>query len=162
MKKCLPLIIVLAALAGILIVSDGHAGDLASLYLGANGVFLNNGPFNSDVEGQFNGKVSLSPHLTAVGSADYGVINRYWRSAIGGRVTSTDVENPNFSIGLGVQYRTYGMKAMGPNEWAPDVSVGYRPWPKQLPRVIVGAQGWYGLSSEKAGMELAARYQFKL
>jgi hypothetical protein len=162
MKKYLPHLIVLSTVALMAFACAAHAGDLASLYVGANGVFLADGPFNSDVEGQFNGKVSLSPHLSAVGSAGYGVVNRYWRSAIGARVTSTDVENPNFSVGLGIQYRTYGMKAMGPNEWAPDVSVGYRPWPKQLPRVIVGAQGWYGLTSEKAGMELAARWQFRL
>jgi hypothetical protein len=145
-----------------LIPATAPAGDLASLYVGANAAFFDQGSIKASFEPEVNAKVSLSGHLTLVGSVAYGVADNYWRSAVGGRVTTTDVDNRAFSVGLGIQHRDYSLASMGSSEWAPDVSIGYCPWPVSHPKVIVGAQGWYGLDSKTAGMELAARYQFKL
>jgi hypothetical protein len=138
------------------------AGDLASLYVGANAAFFDQATVKASFEPEANAKVSLSGHLSMVGSVAYGISGNYWRSAVGARVTTTDIDNRAFSVGLGIQHRDYSLATLGLNEWAPDVSVGYCPWPDTHPKVIVGAQGWYGLDSKAAGLELAARYQFKL
>lgn len=137
--------------------------NLASLYAGANGVWFTNGdPYKADVEGCATAKASLSPHLSAVGSVNYGFGETYIRSTAGVRATATDVDNPDFSVGLGIAYHMASRAELRPNEWAPDVSVGFRPWPEKYPRVILTAQAWYGLQTNRGAADVGVRYQFRL
>lgn len=138
---------------------DGPPG-VFSLKLAGNGVWFE-GPktaFPADAEAGLQGAASLSPHLAAVGSALYGLTHAYVRYTVGARVTATDVADPNFSIGFGVQYHGYSKAEMRPNEWAPDASVGWKPVPKDHPQLTLVAQGWYGLKSERAGGLLGLRW----
>lgn len=111
----------------------------------------------NDLEAGLNARASLSPHISLVGSGVYGIRNKYFRYSAGVRVTATDVDNQAFSVGLGLQYRGSGYYELKPDEWAPDASVGWRPWP-QLPDVVLVAQGWYGIESDKAGALAGIRY----
>lgn len=136
--------------------------DSFAIYGGVNGVaFTNADPWNGDVEAAGNASASLSPHISAVGSVDYGFSHAYFRTSVGARVTATDVNNPDFSVGLGIQYRSASVVELRPNEWAPDVSVGLRPWPAKYPNLLLVAQGWYGLDTNRSGASAGARWRFK-
>lgn len=115
-------------------------------------------PIKSDIEGGLALKASLSPHISLVGSSSYGAIHRYWRYAGGVRITATDVENRNFSVGFGFQFRGNYDDVLKPDEWAPDATVGWRPWPSLMPDVVLLAQGWYGIDTNRAGALAGARY----
>ncbi len=136
---------------------------VANLYAGANGVWFSNGTEQkADVEVAGNASVSLSPHLSAVGSVDYGFTHAYIRSAAGARVTATDVANPDFSIGLGIQYHYATVAWLRANEWAPDASFGWRPYPSKYPRLSIVGLSWYGLTTQKAAATLGVRYKFTI
>jgi len=135
---------------------------LAVLYAGANGVWFDDAPFRSEIEACANGRASLSPHLSAVGSLNYGFSRAYFRSSVGVRATATDTENPNFSLGLGIQYHMASITGLRPNEWAPEVAVGYRPWPERWPRWSLTGLGWYGLDTNRATADLGVRYRLNL
>ena len=161
MKKILLGLVLLLAIS-----STACAGGFANttaLALGAN-VAWHDGTtsHNPDFEGAANGAMSLSPHISAVGSVNYGFERNYWRSTAGGRVTATDVDNQDFSVGLGIQYHFASLLALEPNEWCPDVAVGIRPLPKQIPALALVGLGWYGLTTERAGLSLGARYRFNI
>ena len=152
-------------LAGSLLVgaSSVQAADLSDVvrfYAGVNGAWFDGGDaaFPADVELGGNGRASLSPHLSAVGSAYYGFDHSYARWSVGGRITATDVDDPNFSVGLGLQYHGASQNDLGPQEWAPDASFGWRPSPASLPRLLVVGQGAYGLTSEKVRAILGLRW----
>lgn len=152
-----------------------HASDLSDvigLYAGVNGVWHDGdtaGP--ADIEAAFNAKASLSPHLTYVGSVNYGFDGSYFRWATGPRVTVSDVDNRNFSIGIGMQYHGGSQADVDPREWAVDATVGYVPWPQsdadwanKVPRTIanrisVGIWGWRGMRTENASLAVGARYE---
>ena len=150
------------ALVALLAVPARASSDLFALYAGANGAFFGQAdPWNADVEAALNGKASLSPHVSAVGSVNYGFSHSYFRSTVGARVTASDVDNPDFSIGLGIQYHTASVADLRPDEWCPDVAVGWRPWPTTQPDLSLTALGWYGLTSTHSGATLGVRYRFK-
>jgi hypothetical protein len=156
--------IVLTLLVALLIIcKPGHASTLSesvALSAGVNGVWFDDAkPFSGDVEVCGNAKASLSPHLTAVGSVNYGFCHSYFRSTVGGRVCATDVTNPDFNVGLGIQYHMASIGEL-PNEWCPDVSLGLRPWPKQYPNLLLTALGWYGMASGDAGADVGIRWRF--
>jgi hypothetical protein len=152
------LVLALAFMAGCW--PPAHAGDLVVMpYIGANAIsFDANSHLPSDFEAGGGGSASLSPHITGVGSVWYGFGRTYLRGSGGFRVTATDVNDPNFSIGLGIQYQASTKPALRPNEWAPDVSIGWRPWPTQAPKVTLGAQASFGLNSNTAALLLGVRY----
>lgn len=126
------------------------------LYAGANGVWYD-GPngFPSDYEAVLAPRISLTPHLSLVGSAAYGFIHQYTRGGGGARVTITDVNDPNFSIGLGGEYQVSNDHSLRPEEWTSTVNIAWKPWAGKL---IIGAQGAYGFDSDKAWATVAARY----
>jgi hypothetical protein len=160
------LLVVLAALI-LPALALGATPAVASLYAGVNGVWFQDtadvpAPFKADIEAVGHGKISLSPHLSGVGTVAYGFSNTYFRYSAGGRVTVTDTENKNFSMGLGIEYRGASIPGLKPDEWCPGAAVGVRPWPDHWPKLIVGGEGWYGLETGRAGMALAARWQFDL
>ena len=141
-----------------------NLSDIFKLYAGANAVWLD-GPgaeFPSDTELGGSTSASLSPHISAVGSAFYGFSNNYTRWDGGARVTATDVDNPNFNVYLGIRYRGGTTSAMLPEEWAPDAGVGWKPSPARWPNLILGADAGYGLQSSRTVAYLAVRYLIPL
>jgi hypothetical protein len=159
-------ILILGTLLALGIITTCRAEGLAnttSLAAGINGVWFD-GPDapGPDVEASLNGAMSLSPHLSLVGSADWGLTSTYLRSTVGARVTATDVDNADFSVGLGIQYHSASVASLRPNEWCPDVALGLRPWPARWPSVALVGLGWYGLESGRAGCSVGGRWRFNL
>lgn len=159
-------LIILGLLLAVGVISTCRAEGLAntvSLAAGANGVWFDGvdapGP---NLEASGNGAMSLSPHLSLVGSINWGLTATYLRSAVGFRVTVTDVDNPNFSCGLGIQYHNASVSQLKPAEWCPDATIGYRPWPAQAPQVTLVGAGWYGMDSGRAGCSAGARWRFNI
>lgn len=142
---------------------EGDCADLKEvirLHLGVNGAWFD-GPTTSvpnDYEVGANASASLSPHLSAVGGAYYGVSNVYVRWSAGARVTVTDVDNPNFSVGLGAQYHGGDDDEILPEEWMADASFGWRPFPNVMHRLVVVGQAGHGLSTSRARATLGLRY----
>ena len=128
------------------------------LYAGAD-VVSYDGTFPSDFEAGLNGRASLSPHIAVVGSGKYGFDQSYLQWKIGPRITATDVNNRDFSIGIGTQYATCSDPDIRPNEWQVDASLGWRPRPVEFPKFIVGAQAGYGLTSNVPSLDIAVRYE---
>jgi hypothetical protein len=160
MKKILLGIVLLLAIA-----STACAGGFANtttLAAGANLVQFDDPAISPGYEGCVNGAISLSPHLSGVGSVNYGFRNHYWRSTAGVRVTATDVDNMDFSVGLGIQYHSCNWLGLEPNEWCPDVAVGFRPLPNDLPGLTLTGLGWYGLDTKKAAADVGIRWAFNL
>jgi hypothetical protein len=130
------------------------------LYAAANGIWYDGDPtLPPDFEIGATGRASLSPHISGVGSLYYGFDNSYLRGSAGARITATDVNDPNFSIGVGIQYYFSSENDIRPQEWAPDVAIGWKPWPQTMRRLIVGALGTYGLDSKKALLLAGVRYE---
>jgi hypothetical protein len=156
--------IVLVALLLLGIASIATADMVVNTNLGTNLAWFN-GPavaWPVDFEGGGSASTSLSPHISAVGSAWYGFVNSYARWDIGARITATDVHDPNFNVYLGIKYRGASKAEIGPSEWAPDAGFGWKPFPERWPRIIVGADAGYGLVSSNVISTLALRYSIPL
>lgn len=137
--------------------------SVVKLFAGLNGIWYQGpGGVPSDVEAGGTARASLSPHLSLVGGAFWGFQNSYVRGSAGVRLTATDVQNPNFSVGLGLEYQASSEPALRPQEWAGTVTVGWRPLPEKLPRVVLGVQGITGLDSRQIALVAAIRYQLPL
>lgn len=138
--------------------------EVVKVAVGVNGVWFDgaNAAFPSDIEAGAAGRASLSPHISVVGGAFYGFDHSYFRGSVGPRVTISDVENRDFSMGLGIQYEWASEASVRPNEWAPAAAVGFRPWPLQAPKIIVGGDASYGLTSNKVRATIAVRYALDL
>lgn len=135
--------------------ADALADPVVKVYAGVNTASFQGG-FPSDFELGGTARASLSDHLSLVGGTFYGFGGSYLRGSAGVRVTATDVNDPNFNVGFGISYQASSEPTLRPQEWCPEVVVGYR-----LPaysKVIIGAQGSYGLNSRSAMLVLAARY----
>lgn len=131
-------------------------------YVGANVVAFNHeSDFPSDFEIGGGAAASLSPHISAIGSAWYGLDKNYLRGKFGARVTATDVDDPHFSIGLGPSYNVSSKVSVRPQEWTGDVAIGWVPYPQRWPRIVLGAEGSYGFDSNSVYGLLAARYTFR-
>lgn len=139
-------------------------GDVVKLAAGVNGAWFDGTTtaFNADFEAGGNAAASLSPHLSWVGAAYYGFDHSYFRWSTGGRVTVTDTENPNFSVGLGIQYHGASEAELKPAEWAPDASFGWLPAPDRWPALAVIGQAGYGLETNRTRAILGLRYRIKL
>jgi len=126
--------------------------------LGAQGVWYDDNVKPSDFELGGNVRASLSPHISAVGAGYYGFAHSYLRGSAGFRITATEVDDPDFSIGLGMVYNFSSEPSIRPEEWTPDASMGWRPWPQDLPRVLLVANAAYGLDSNSAYISAGVRY----
>ena len=138
--------------------------DVVRLYAGANGVWFD-GPataFPSDFEGGGRATASLSPHLSVGSDVYYGFRNSYVRWSVGPRVTVTDVEDPNFSVGLGTSYHGGSEPSVLPEEWVADAAFGWRLAPTAFPRLILVGWGGYGFTTSKARGILGLRWQLPL
>lgn len=161
------LYLMLGALLALLVASAVHAADLSEVvkvHAGANGTWFD-GPataFPSDVEAGGSARASLSPHISIVGGAWYGFANEYIRYSFGPRVTVTDVNNPNFSVGVSLEWNGSSREALQPNEWCPTASVGWVPMPEKMPALTLIGQGSYGLDSDRSRVSLGLRYTIAL
>jgi len=157
-------IILAAILASVGTASASDLRDVVHFAAGVNGAWFdgNSAAFPSDFEAGGNVAASLSPHLAWVGATYYGFDHSYFRWSTGGRVTVTDVDNKNFSVGLGMQYHGASEAELRPSEWAPDASFGWVIMPDQLPNLLVVGQGSYGLESNQARAIVGLRYKIKL
>lgn len=165
-QQLIAFLLVIGTLLALIVIGTARADGLANtttLAAGVSGVWFD-GPDapGPNLEASGHGAMSLSPHLSLVGMAAWGMTETYLRSSVGIRVTATDVDDPNFSVGLGVQYHAASVAVLQPNEWCPDVSFGLRPWPVRWPAVALVGQGWYGLDSGRAGCSAGVRYAFRL
>lgn len=155
--------LVAAIIASLVRPREGDCADLKEvirLHLGVNSAWFD-GPTTSvpnDIELGANASASLSPHLSAVGGAYYGTRNVYARWSAGARVTVTDVDNPDFSVGLGAQYHGGNYDEVLPEEWMADASFGWRPFPNAMHRLVVVGQAGHGLSTSKSRAILGLRY----
>lgn len=136
----------------------GRPASLLKMYAGVNGIWFDNSARPSDFEAGLTGRASLSGHISAVGSIWYGFSHSYVRATMGPRITATDVNNQNFSVGFGAEYNACTEPILRPEEWSVTTSVGWKPYPETLPRWVVGAQGSYGLSSSEYFALAAVRY----
>ena len=139
-----------------------HAQEpVLKAYAGANGVWYDSPVLShlpSDFELGGNIRASLSPHISGVGGAEYGVNHSYIRGQGGVRFTVTDALDPFFSMGFGIQYHFSSEPNIRPEEWMPDVSIGWVPWPK-TPKLVVGVSEAYGLDTGRLETVAAVRYQ---
>lgn len=156
MRKLVVLLMLLAVPAS----AQVTAPSIFKVFAAANGIWYDGNPkLAPDFEAGATARASLSNHLSGVGSLFYGFDQSYIRASLGGRITATDVSDPNFSIGAGMQYYFSSEPKIRPQEWAPDVTIGWKPWPETIPKLIIGAQGAYGLSSKQAFMLAGVRYE---
>lgn len=159
-----PFQVVAALLGGALLAAPAVSraadlSDVVGIYGAVNGAWTES---HADLELGGTARASLSPHLSAVGGAVYGFDGSYVRWNVGARFTATDVDDPSFSVGLGIQYHGSSEAISGPrDEWAPDASFGWVPFAEQ-PRLSVVGLACYGLTSESARATLGLRYKFNL
>lgn len=149
--------VLVAVLLCLVTAECAQADEVVNLALGVNTISFDGG-FPSDFEAGGSASASLSPHISGVGGVYYGFSHSYLRSTIGGRITATDVDNPNFSVGLGVSYVACTEPAIRPEELQAEVALGWRPYPVRMPKLIAGALGGYGLDSNKASLLLGLRW----
>ena len=165
MKFLTNLILVLVTIALCCVATLAHsAGVVDHLYVGVNGAWLD-GPsaaWPADVEVGGAGSASLSPHISLKAEAFYGFSHSYVRWDAGPCVTVTDVDNPNLSVGLGIGYRGGSTRDVGPDEWAPYTSVGWRPNPLKWPNILLGGRAGLGLTSNRTLLTLGVRYSIPL
>ena len=155
----------IALLVAILLAGTAQAAQktgLLTVAAGVNGAWLSESAVTTFPAVELGGTASssLSPHISLVGSSFYGLNEQYVRYTAGGRVTATDVNNPNFNVFLGVVWRGGDQKAVQPNEWAPEAGFGWKPntsWP-----LVVGADAGYGLDSHNVLSYVALRYVLPL
>ena len=138
--------------------SLAHAEPVVQFALGANGVWYDSGaPYPNDVEVGSNASVSLSQHISAVGSAYYGINQSLLSGDAGGRVTVTDADNQNFSIGLGATYQMSSEADKRPQEWIATAVAGWRPWPVSQPRASLILRADRGFDSKSAAIKVGGR-----
>lgn len=160
-KATVPPTAVLLAL--LFVAPSAYAQDAPKVFgasVGLNGIWTHGATGLKDVEDIEAGlhvRASLSPHISAVGSLGRGFVNEYNLAQGGVRITVSDVQDRSMSVGVGIQYRWISEEAYGVREWRPDVVIGWRP-PGFPAKVIVGAGGSYGLTSQTGQGTLALRY----
>jgi hypothetical protein len=143
-----------------------HGADLADVvhvYGGVNGVWFQ-GPttnFPRDLEAGGTASASLSPHISVVSALFYGFDQAYWRWGVGPRITVTDVDDKNFSVGLGASFRGGSQPSILPREWTAEATFGWVPV-ASLTRLVVIGEGGYGLTTSKGSALLGLRWKFPL
>lgn len=147
-------------LLGLALAAPAFAGDIVyQAGAGLSAIWFDDNAKPSDVEASLHGAASLSPHISAVGAAAFGFDHSYVRGSAGLRFRVTDALDKDFGIAIGIQRHFSSEPDLRPEEWAPDVSVGWRPWPAS-PRVSLNAISTYGLDSNLATVAIGVRYKF--
>lgn len=141
---------------------DAMRASVLKLNLGVNGTWYDGvEALPEGAEVGITVPASLSPHIGVQGSAWFGRAGDldYWRADIGPQVVMTDVNNPEFSVSVGIKYNVSTEESVRPEEWGPDVTMGWRPWYARYPRLTVGIGGGYGLKSNQANARVALRWR---
>ena len=112
--------------------------------VGANGAWYDSAD-NGDLEVAGKAALSVTPHISLVGGLAYGFSGTYLRESLGARITATDVDDQNFSLGLGVSRHFASEPGNSLEEWAGEAAVGWKPF--QTSSVIVTALAAVGLES---------------
>lgn len=153
-------IAVLIALIAAFLNPDPCKGDeVIKGFVGAQGIFYDDQTSPGDFEAGGTVRASLSPHISAVGGVFYGVDNSYIRGSAGVRFTVTDVDNRDFSVGVGLQRHASSEPSVRSEEWIPDVTIGWKPYPLEMPRVIVLGSAGYGLDTSQALVTFGLRWE---
>ena len=97
--------------------------------IGGGGVWVDEGagPAFRDVEAGLAAAVSLTPHVSVIGSVNYGVDRSYVRGSGGVRLTATDVEDQTFSVGVGISRHYVSDPGSGMDEAAAEGAIGWKP-----------------------------------
>src|SRR3972149_8595334 len=92
--------------------------DALSVGIGAQGAGLEGGDRATvrDIEATGRAAFGVTPHISLVGGLAYGFDHAYTRESVGVRLTATDVNDPTFSVGLGVS-RPFRSEPGGPAAW---------------------------------------------
>jgi len=129
-------ILVALALGLALLASFTDDGDCAnvwqatSLGIGGQGVWVDAGnpPAFRDAEAIVRAAIGITPHVNIVGGVSYGVDKSYLRGSGGVRLTATDVNDPNFSIGIGISRHYVSEPGAGLDEAAGEAAIGWKPF----------------------------------
>ena len=149
----------------IIMVTSANAASVwqaASFGVGGSGVWVDEGgaPAFRDVEGVGTAAVSLTPHISVVGAVAYGVDRSYVRGSGGVRLTATDVNNPDFSVGVGVSRHYVSEPESGLDEAAAEAVVGWKPLAQS--KWILGGSAVYGLDTGRRRFSVSLIWPFKL
>jgi hypothetical protein len=157
---------IVAALFALALAVPAYAGKGPSFGadIGANAVWFDAVAATppNEFEGGLFAHASLQPHISVVGSGLRGFRNEYWHGAGGLRFTATDVDNKDFSIGVGIQYHASDNTDLRPQGWAPDVTLGWAPSPKDFHALTVILQGSYMLDTKDAAAAVGARWMLPI
>ena len=150
--------LIIAAVLTLCCAASASADQILTTAIGANGIWFDGvTAMPSDFEVGGNVAASLQPHISLVGAGYYGFAHSYVRGSLGARFTATNPDDPNFSVDLGGQYHMSSEPSIRPEGFAPDASIGWRPWPLQLPAIIVVAQGSYNITANQASVIAGVR-----
>ena len=127
--------------------------------LGASAIWFDDEAKPSDVEASIHGSAAPSGHISAVAMAAFGFDHSYVRGSAGLRFRVSDAANPRLGMAIGIQRHMSSEPELRPEEFAADVSMGWKPWP-QSPRVSLNGIATYGLDSNLATIALGVRYRF--
>lgn len=128
--------------------------------IAGQGVWFDDNAKPSDFEAGAVGSASLSPHISGVGSALFGFDHSYIVGNAGLRYTVTDAQNPNFSVGIGIERQFCSEPSLRPEEWLGKVVLGWRPVPETSPRLSLNASAMRGFDTNSAALTAGIRYVF--
>ena len=151
MKIAFSLAFVLALFASWFPAADDCDGaslwQATSFGIGGQGVWVDEGtaPAFRDAEAIARAAIGVTPHVNIVGGVSYGVDKAYVRGSGGVRITATDVNDPNFSIGVGVSRHYTSEPGAGLDEAAGEAAIGWKPFASS--RVLLTGLAVYGLDT---------------
>ena len=118
-----------------------------SVGIGGQAVWVDEGnePAFRDAEAIGRASLGITPHVNIVGGLSYGVDKSYLRGSGGVRLTATDVNDPNFSIGVGISRHYQSEPGAGLDEAAGEAAIGWKPFASS--RVILTGLAAYGLDT---------------
>jgi hypothetical protein len=124
---------ILAVALSLSLASAAHGASLweaATFGIGGQGVWVDEGtaPAFRDAEAIARAALGVTPHVNLVGGASYGVDKSYLRGSGGVRLTATDVNDPNFSIGIGISRHYASEPGSGLDEAAGEAAIGWKPF----------------------------------
>ena len=135
-----------------------HAQPVVRAAVGANGIWFDAlTPKPNDFELGGNVAASLQPHISLVGATYYGTEHGYLRGNAGIRFTASNVDDPNFSVGIGARYDLSSNEGVRPEGLTYDASLGYA-WP-DAPAIVLVVQGAYHVEADQASVIAGVRYQ---
>lgn len=137
-------------------------GSVFKVWVGANAAFNSAtdslDKFN-DVEVGLTSAANLYHPISVVASGFVGVDKQYVYGSIGPRIALSDSTAHSYGTAISFERQFSSDETFKQNEWVAKASVAFRPWPTETPQVVLGAQGFYGISSNTAGVSAALRYQ---